>query len=63
MPNKKAYGGSMSKDSYSGQRGSVGVKSSNKGGSHGGDQFFKNRTMQNTEGLAKKSNIARRQPS
>ncbi len=62
MP-KGTYGAKGSKDSYSGQRGNVGVKSANKGGSKGGEQFFKNSTMQNKEGVAKKSHIVRRQPS
>lgn len=62
MP-KSAYGAKGSKESYSGQRGNVGVSSGSKGGSKGGDQFFKNPTMQNKEGVAKKSNIVRRQPS
>ena len=64
MKHGKVYGKSMSKDSYSGQRGNVGVKTSAKYGSKGGtDQFFKNRTMQNMEGVGKKLNISRQQPS
>ncbi len=52
-----------SKDSFSGQRGNVGGGSINKGGGKGGTQFFHNSTMQNKEGVAKKSSIVRRQPS
>ncbi len=63
MPKGKAYGNDSDKSSYSGKRGNVGVKSSSKGGSHGGDQFFKNRTMQNQEGVKDKSSISRQQPS
>jgi hypothetical protein len=62
MP-KSAYGAKGSKDSHSGQRGNVGISSGAKNGSKGGDMFFKDRTMQNNEGVGKKSTIQRRQPS
>ncbi len=59
-----AYGGNTKADNYSGgSRGNVGVSNPSKGGSKSGEQFFKNRTMQNTEGVMKKSSISRRQPS
>ncbi len=57
----KAYGKSSGKDSYA-KRGSVGMKSGG-GGKGGGDQFFKNCTMKNKEGVGSKLNIDRRQPS
>lgn len=64
MPkDKSTYGAKGSKDSYSGQRGNVSTSSKDGYKSGGGDQFFKNPTMQNKEGVLKKSHIVRRQPS
>ncbi len=66
MPKNSAYGAKGSKDSYDGQRGNVSTgpgPRSGGGGSKGGEQFFRNRTMQNTEGVMKKSTIKRNQPS
>lgn len=63
MP-KSTYGAGGSKSSYSGTRGNVAVGGGKKeGGSKGSDMFFKDRTMQNNEGVGKKSTIQRRQPS
>ena len=64
MADKSTYGAKGSSENYSGQRGNVSSKSSSKGGYSGsGDMFFKDRTMQHTEGVMKKSQIQRRQPS
>lgn len=62
MSKGSAYGAKGSKDSYGGKRGNVGG-GSGKGGSKGGTSFFHNSTMQNKEGVLKKSHIVRRQPS
>lgn len=61
MTGKSTYGAKGSKESYSGSRGNV--SSGSKGGSKGGTNFFHSSTMQNKEGVDKKSNIQRRQPS
>ncbi len=60
---KGTYQGSGGKSGSYSKRGNVGVSSGGKNGNHGGDMFFKNRTMKNTEGVGKHSTIQRRQPS